>query len=361
MSDYHYLVFSGGGAAGYAYAGALMQLNEEEKFSFDDIKAVAGSSVGAVIALLIALNYDPAAAGMKLSSINFKEFADGDRHQLYRLFTRYGRFRGKNILEFIKEILREKTGCSEPEDLTFADLKALGCKDLYVVTTKMFLKNDIPSGKQKIFSYEKTPDTSVAAAVLASTSAPPYFPRVRLKKIAKGKYVNDDQGDLFEDGGILNNYALELFDSPKYMDLPDDHGQSTIINPHTLGFILREEKKISDNNHQTIKRPIPDGYPIKFVQGLINSIVHQAVDEKLDKDKNLARTVQIDRKGVKLNDFDISEKIKTELVQSGRDAVKNYFANIAENNAAYWPREEILRNKEHSNDDSIAMAKYFGT
>ena len=48
-------------------------------------------------------------------------------------------------------------------------------------------------------------------AILASTAAPGYFRRVRLKKIEKGKYILDKNGDLFDDGGIVNNFPIYLY------------------------------------------------------------------------------------------------------------------------------------------------------
>ncbi len=95
----------------------------------------------------------------------------------------------------------------------------MGYRDLHVIATKLYTENENPTVKQKIFSYEKTPITSVAAAIRASAAAPVYFSRVRLKKIKKGHYEMDDDGDLYDDGGLLINYPIDIFDDLKYLDL----------------------------------------------------------------------------------------------------------------------------------------------
>lgn len=52
-----YLVFSGGGAMGAGYAGALRALTESQQI--DSIRAVAGSSVGSICSALIATGIEP--------------------------------------------------------------------------------------------------------------------------------------------------------------------------------------------------------------------------------------------------------------------------------------------------------------
>jgi NTE family protein len=54
---YRNLVFEGGGVRGLAYAGALDVL--EERGALKKLEQVAGTSVGAVTALLIAVGYTP--------------------------------------------------------------------------------------------------------------------------------------------------------------------------------------------------------------------------------------------------------------------------------------------------------------
>lgn len=323
MSKIKYLVFSGGGAAGYAHGGAVLQLADEADFSFTDIKGVAGASVGAFAALLVSLNFTPQEISDKLSSLNIRALMDGGNlpQQLYRLFTQYGIYTGDPLYRMIKDIIAEKTGRSDPENVTFADLKALGCKDLFIVTTKVYKENDQPTGKEKIFSTENTPQTPVAATLLASMSAPGLFRRVRLKKIAKGHFVLDEQGDLYEDGGIVNNFPIDIFDKPKYVAQGDDY-----VNSQTLGLALLNHNQINLRTHALPKTIIGDHHPMDYSVGLFNMVLFNHQQRNLNKKANRLRTVQIDRMGVSLGDFALSADTKASLIESGRRAVHYYFS-----------------------------------
>ena len=57
MSQFRNLVFEGGGVKGIAYAGAVAVL--EDKEILPDIRRVAGTSAGAITAVLLALGASP--------------------------------------------------------------------------------------------------------------------------------------------------------------------------------------------------------------------------------------------------------------------------------------------------------------
>jgi NTE family protein len=333
MNDIKYLVFSGGGAAGYAHGGAVEQLSKEPNFSFSNIKAVAGSSIGAIAALMVSLNYTPQEINKKLSSINLKNLKDGGclPTRICRLFKQYGVYQGDALYQLIKDIIREKVGKKNPESFTFEDLKLSGGKDLYVVATKIYKENNKPTGKEKVFSFEKTPKTSVAAAVLASASAPGYFRRVRLKKIEKGAYILNEQGDVFDDGGIINNLPLNIFDQAKFFRTPSNDGCINLeVNPHTLGLALLNSDQIEDGTHNIIKTPIRDNHPFEYCVGIFNALLLKFEKNGLKKNENRQRTIQIDRLGVTLGDFNIDEKTKKALIESGKKAVRTYFQTISD-------------------------------
>lgn len=374
MNDIKYLVFSGGGAAGYGHAGAIEQLNQEASFSFQKIEGVAGTSVGAIAALLVSLNYTPEQISIKLASIDLKKLGDGGNmpQKIYRLFTQYGVYKGDTLYQLIKEIIREKTGREDPENVSFEDLKTLGYKDLYIVATKIFKENNKPTGKEKIFSFDKTPKTSVATAILASTAAPGYFRRVRLKKIAKGKYIFDKQGDLFDDGGIVNNFPINIFDKPKYIPCNDEH-LNLEVNPHTLGLVLLRSDRIEDKTHHINKEPIDDKHPLEYAVGIFNTLMLKFEKDSLEKSENRKRTIQIDRLGISLGQFHIDEKTKQALIESGKQAVKDYFASLNNENEitkvasftckkvqidGIWKQPKCPQNEPITDEEEIPKRKY---
>lgn len=322
--DIKYLVFSGGGAAGYGHGGAIIGLSEQPEFSFNNIKGVAGASIGALAALMVSLKYSPEEIANKLTNFNIKAIKEERcvARKLFRLFNHYGYYKSDVIYKMISSLLKEKTRAINPENVTFIDLKNLGCIDLYIVTTKIYKENETPIGKEKIFSPDKTPDTSVIAAMLASMAEPGYFQQVRLKKINKGKFILNNDGDLFGDGGIVNNFPIDIFDKPKFMPMDPEIS----VNPNTLGLALLYESKIDDETHHIIKTPLKDSHPLEFTEGLINALQLRNKKANLEKSENRKRTVQIDRLGISASDFDISDKVKRALVESGRQAVNRYFA-----------------------------------
>jgi len=73
---YHFrnLIFEGGGVKGIAYVGALEVLTE--KGILETVSRVAGTSVGAINAILLGLGFSPEEARRILFSLDFKAFMD---------------------------------------------------------------------------------------------------------------------------------------------------------------------------------------------------------------------------------------------------------------------------------------------
>ena len=95
---YHFrnLVFEGGGVKGIAYVGALEVLDKEGILK--DIKRVAGTSAGALVAVLIGLGYSAKELKDILWSINFQNFLDsswGVIRNTKRFIEDYGWYKGE--------------------------------------------------------------------------------------------------------------------------------------------------------------------------------------------------------------------------------------------------------------------------
>ena len=69
------LIFEGAGVRGLAYAGVVEALEEYQ--IIDQVDKVGGTSAGAIIALLIALEYDSEALTSIISDTKFQQFNDG--------------------------------------------------------------------------------------------------------------------------------------------------------------------------------------------------------------------------------------------------------------------------------------------
>lgn len=222
---YKNLVFKGGGMKIFSSVGAIKILEEEG--ILENIQNVSGTSAGASLALLVSLNmtaaeikdfflntFDPA------SEMRFKN-EDSIKLETERFFLEFGRYSGKEIQAQLAQVLVNKIGYS---DVTFQQLHDLNFKDLYVVAT------DLTDQKSVIFSYTTTPNASVLEAVRASGAYPLFLTP-----------VITEEGHILVDGGLLNNYPIEIFDTPEFFN-----GQDFKHNSETLGVFLGIKNETSN-------------------------------------------------------------------------------------------------------------------
>jgi len=119
-----------------------------------------------------------------------------------RLLEEYGWYKGDFFRNWISGLIAKKTG--NPES-TFNDLERLkdklGLRDIYMVG------KICPPASPRFFSFEHTPRMPVADAVRISMSMTALFRRRKSLR-----------GDVYVDGGVLDNYPVKLFDRERYID-----------------------------------------------------------------------------------------------------------------------------------------------
>lgn len=317
MKDYIFrnLVFEGGGVKGIAYGGALHEL--EQKGILKNIKRVAGTSAGAITAILLAVGYSYAEVSDIVAETNFNKFEDdslNDITNIRRLKNNYGWHKGDAFKRWIGNLIKDKKG---KPNLTFKELyDSENSMDLYLTATN--LSNQI----SEIFSYEHSPDVEIRLAARMSMSIPLYFQCVRF---------DDKKRDIIVDGGVADNYPLNIFDNKKYLD-DESNGEDVeysdtpgyVFNHETLGFRLDSLKEIeyNQNNWSNVPKKIHDfkDYALALV-GYMQSMANKR--HLHNNDWN--RTVFIDTLDVGTIDFDIPKDKIEELIQSGKRGVNTYF------------------------------------
>lgn len=197
------LCFSGGGVRCVSYLGSVYIL--EQLKMLDNIKRVSGTSGGALMALLIALNYDIDSMYTVVTDDQSKYLDRGLSwlNWWYYLFNKnYGIYKGKVLEDDIKSFINNKFDKDFPEfrkskgdnyQPTFNDIYTFYKKELIVTGTNLSKLG------VEFFCPKLTPDMPVYIAVRISASLPACFESVNYNNC---RYV---------DGGLAENFPIDIY------------------------------------------------------------------------------------------------------------------------------------------------------
>lgn len=300
--DYENLVIEGGGVLGIAYLGALKELYDDK--SIEKATSFAGSSIGSLVATILAIRCNYRRLEDIILNLNLGDFKDRSWiiPDIARFFNKFGFYKGDKLLSFIKGILKENTG---NENITFKELYEKYKTKLVITGT------NISKGNVSYFNLDTTPDMPIALANRISCSVPYFFQSV---------LYNDDY---YVDGGVLNNYPLDVFD---YLSIPNvatkSQNKNKCINTKTLGLKLISEADV--NMEKGFLTPVTD---LKsFSQNLITSLQCQALKAHIKPD-DYKRTVCIYTGNLSFLDFDLTNEEKLTLVNEGSKAIRLFKSN----------------------------------
>lgn len=162
-------IFGGGAIRGIAYIGAIKAL-KNLNISVD---IIAGSSVGAVFAALLAVGYSADEIEDLFLKVNFDLFRDIH----FGFGKSFALSKGEVFLEWVRETIERKFygenyKKGENPTVKFKDLD----KNLVIITT------DLTNFKCKEFSKNETPDFEIATAVRISASMPGLMTTIEYEK-----------------------------------------------------------------------------------------------------------------------------------------------------------------------------------
>lgn len=183
------LVLSGGGVKGIAYCGVLKKLDElAEKGDITlNIKRLCCVSAGCIFGLAYSIGYSGEEMTKELMDAKFDKFKD---IKLTNIFAKYGIDSGKKITEWIESLLEKK---GYERTATFKDHFTKTGIHFEVVTT------NLNKYKMVVFDHLNTPNVQVSKAIRMSIGVPLMFT------------AEEHDGDLYIDGGIMNNFPISLF------------------------------------------------------------------------------------------------------------------------------------------------------
>ncbi len=340
------IVLNGGGVKGGAHVtayAALLACGVDPK----NIDAIVGTSVGSMLAVLIAVGYSIDEMHQAMTNLDFLDFLDEDgvntRKKVVktvdklqagkpaffavkpvlsksttlktRIAKNSGIYRGENLRLWLEEKIYAKTGI---EYCTFGELRALASKNPQYKALFVIVTND----NTKLAELLGRPDSDnviISDASRASAALPGFFETHQLYQKVDGKRVLLNN-DVYSDGGIHDNYAIDCFDAQPNGDI--------LFNREVIGLYLCSSPV---SNYLLDKGPLPKEEMSKGFSRFVKTIGKIAVDTQysdfINSEKDKARTIPIDNKGVSTIDFNLQSNPLSynALLESGWGSTCEYF------------------------------------
>ena len=331
QSVYKNLVFEGGGIRGLAYAGTIKVL--EEKNILSQVERTAGTSAGAIAALLISLDYKATEIDSILRNIKFQKFNDGRGGLLgkyKRIRNYFGIYAGDRLEEWLGELIELKTG---NPGLTFEGLHALRgtypqFKEFYCTGT------NLTQQRVEVFSYSSTPGFPLKTAVRISAAIPFYYKPVFLDSnyLPEKDPKPNTYYSVMIDGGFVANYPITIFDrclDPNGNPLECD---SVILNQQTLGIKLERPEQIDLYRHKNDSiAPFTintfNGFTHAFGTMMMRTLNHRNTEAY---ERN--RTIYVSDGNLSPRVRKMTDKDKDLLVDNGRKGAEEFFVNTQASN-----------------------------
>jgi len=286
-------VFEGAGATAFGHFGAVEKFSEKGDLS--KIKYFCGSSSGSMIASVLACGASLIEVKQELLQTDFNNFLDdsnGIIPDVYRLFSKWGWYKGEFIEEWFGNFLQKTIG---NKNLTFKELFDKTGNTLIITAV------DITTGTLLYQGKDTTPDFPIKKAMRRSTSLPlVYKPDV----IQEGEILK-----YYIDGGCLDNYPIRIFDN--------------ILKPEeVVGFkILNSYGEDQDDAVQKIKTPPTSlfDFTARFLSMMIqkNNAIHVP-------EADWQRTVKIKVGKYSSLNFDINLHDKRVMIDAGKVAMEKF-------------------------------------
>lgn len=202
IKNYNGLCLSSGGINGWIFIGILSYLYKLNKLN--EIKYYIGTSIGAIICLLLILNYEPLEI-LKLSCNN--NISEYFTLSISNIKEGYGLYNIENLKLYLKQLILNKTNGIIP---TFKELFDKTNKVFYCTSYCLNPDKNYTNNNKIYFNYKDYPDMNVLDAVISSASLPIVFTK---NKLNENYYI---------DGGLFDHFPINKLYNIMYNDIQDD-------------------------------------------------------------------------------------------------------------------------------------------
>jgi NTE family protein len=294
-------VFSGGGIKGLAFAGAVQAAAEA---GYDEWVQLAGTSAGAIAAMMLAVGYDAQGLRTALDTVDFSKIADygslGKAEIPINVERLHGATHGKALKEWIEQLLAQAPRpATKFGDLDAGKLRVVGTD---LAHTRMIVFPDDVGLYVDDRGKPLTPaEFSIVDAVRISAGYPYFFPPLSLRDAQTRK-----QGVLV-DGGVCSPFPVFLFDHPQP------------AHP-TWGFRLFAGSAPEKPTYTDISGLL---WPVDMLKAIVDTSTNALDGFELKAFG--PRTISLPTGDIPTLDFALTDAQKQELYDGGHKAAKAFF------------------------------------
>lgn len=244
-----HIAMSGGGPSGLIMMGSIQYLQLQGFWNIDEIESIYATSAGALIGIVLCLKYDWETINTYFVKRPWHDAYHITAENLINAYNNKGIFDNKVFEIFFKPLFDAK---NVPLNITLREFYDYSGIDLNMYSLEL---NEY---KVKKISHKTYPDLSLLTAIHMSCAIPMIITPVCF------------DGKCFVDGGILNNYPIDLC----LLDHPDQTEIMTFKNEYIESFL-----NINDTEQQKCITESSNMYD--FVLCIIKNVINNLNIEKI--------------------------------------------------------------------------------
>lgn len=295
-----HLILSGGGFKGFVYLGVLRYLYIENMI--ENIKYIAGTSIGAYFATIIALKvpveYFENEMYETIKTLNQNSSCYINNEAFHNLFLKNGMLSLDFLLDPVVKYIQMKY---QQDDITFLDFIKKTGVNIYCSCS------NVNTGKVRSFSADDTPYVSVIDAVRASMSIPFLFKPVEI------------DGEFYVDGYVTSPLDIDN----TFSDVPDGNKLFICLNQSKKG--IKNSTTADDNIMSYSLKIFSTIYKSQFEKAFMH---HDKANVILFDDLPYDSAVKLKPANNKIV-FDVSEEDLSKLILVGFIGATQHFNKLS--------------------------------